>query len=119
MLSQLKQPGTTQHGWRNWGIRPKLVKPWFSVVVYRVPTEDFALDREKQEGIEKIMGENDLAEKGFQIKDIAWLKKDRPLGRSASMGIWLNIPEAAESIINNGCCHIPKPGSQDDGLWPG
>lgn len=42
-------------------------------------------------------------EKGFEIEDIAWLKKkDRPLGRSASMGIWLNTPEAAESIINNG-----------------
>ncbi|EED16645.1 conserved hypothetical protein [Talaromyces stipitatus ATCC 10500] len=49
------------------------------------------------------MEENDLAEKGFEIEDIAWLKKkDRPLGKAASMGIWLNTPEAAESIINNG-----------------
>jgi hypothetical protein len=85
------------------GNETKLVKPRFGVVVHRVPTEDFALDREKQEGIEKIMGKNNLTEKGFQIKDIAWLKKkDRPLGRSASMGIWLNTPEAAELIINNG-----------------
>jgi FtsZ-binding cell division protein ZapB len=85
------------------GNETKLVKPRFGVVVHRVPTEDFALDREKKEGIEKIMEENDLAEKGFEIEDIAWLKKkDRPLGRSASMGIWLNTPEAAESILNNG-----------------
>jgi hypothetical protein len=68
-----------------------------------VPTEDFDLEKEKKEGIEKIMEENDLAEKGFEIEDIAWLKKkDRPLGKSATMGIWLNTPEAAELIINNG-----------------
>lgn len=85
------------------GNETKLVKPRFGIVVHRVPTEDFTLDREKKEGIEKIMEENDLAEKGFEIEDIAWLKKkDRPQGRSASMGIWLNTPEAAESIINNG-----------------
>jgi hypothetical protein len=43
------------------------------------------------------MIENKLEEKGFEIADIAWLrKKDRPLGRSASMGIWFNTPEAAE-----------------------
>ncbi|EED11875.1 hypothetical protein TSTA_110550, partial [Talaromyces stipitatus ATCC 10500] len=55
-----------------------------------------------KEGIEKIMEENDLAEKGFEIKDIVWLKKkDSPLGKSASIGIWLNTPEAAESIISN------------------
>ncbi|EED11754.1 hypothetical protein TSTA_109330 [Talaromyces stipitatus ATCC 10500] len=76
------------------GNETKLVKPQF---------KDFDLDKEKKEGIEKIMEENDLAEKGFEIKDIAWLKKkDSPLGKSASMGIWLNTPEAAESIISNG-----------------
>jgi hypothetical protein len=85
------------------GNETKLVKPRFGIVVHRVPTEDFDLEKEKKEGIEKIMEENDLAERGFEIEDIAWLKKkDRPLGKSASMGIWLNTPEAAESIINNG-----------------
>lgn len=85
------------------GNKTKLVKPWFGIIVHHVPTEDFTLDREKKEGIEKIMEENNLAKKGFEIKDIAWLKKkDRPQGRSAFMGIWLNTPEAAESIINNG-----------------
>lgn len=79
------------------------MKPRFGIVVHRVPIEDFDLEKEKKEGIEKIMEENDLAEKGFEIEDIAWLKKkDRPLGKSVLMGIWLNIPEVAESIINNG-----------------
>ena len=72
-------------------------------MVHRVPTEDFNLDRGKTQGIWKILEENDLMEKGFEIEDIAWLKKkDRPLGRSALMGIWLNTLEAAESIIDNG-----------------
>ncbi|KAF4233525.1 hypothetical protein CNMCM6805_009182 [Aspergillus fumigatiaffinis] len=85
------------------GNETKLVKPRFGVVVHRVPTEDFDLDNEKKHGIQKILEENDLTGKGFEIEDVAWLKKkDRPLGRSASMSIWLNTPEAAESIINNG-----------------
>jgi len=34
------------------------------------------------------MEENELANKGFYIKDIVWLrKKDAPLGASASLGI--------------------------------
>lgn len=81
----------------------KLVKPRFGIVVHRVLTEDFDLDWEKKEGIAKIVEENDLTEKGFEIEDIVWLKKkDRPLGKSASLGIWLNTPKAVESIINNG-----------------
>ncbi|EED11828.1 hypothetical protein TSTA_110080 [Talaromyces stipitatus ATCC 10500] len=58
----------------------KLVKPRF--------------DREKKEGIAKITEENDLAEKGFKIEDIVWLKKkDRPLERLASIGVWFNTLE--------------------------
>jgi hypothetical protein len=53
--------------------------------------------------MKKIMEENDLIAKGFQIEDIAWLKsKDKPLGKSASLGIWLDTAEAAEWVINNG-----------------
>lgn len=49
------------------------------------------------------MEENDLEAKGFQIDDITWLKsKDKSLGRSASLWIWLDSAEAAEWIINNG-----------------
>jgi hypothetical protein len=81
----------------------KLVKPRYGVVVHRVPTEDFDLDGDKKGGIEKIMRENGLAETEYQVEDIAWLKrKDIALGRSASMGIWLNTPEAANSILNDG-----------------
>ncbi|THC87599.1 hypothetical protein EYZ11_012956 [Aspergillus tanneri] len=81
----------------------KVVRPRFGIVVHRVPTEDFDLEGNKRKGIEKIMEENELTGRGFLVEDIAWLKKkDRPLGRSASMGIWLNSPEAAEWIINNG-----------------
>jgi hypothetical protein len=49
------------------------------------------------------MEENDLVAKGYHVDDIAWLEsKDKPLGMSASLGMWLNTPEAAEWIINNG-----------------
>lgn len=81
----------------------KLVKPRFGVVVHRTPTEDFDLEGNKQHGIDKVIEENDLGSKGFQIEDIAWLKKkDHPLRTSASLGIWLNTPEAAEYLIANG-----------------
>ncbi|CEL10493.1 Putative Zinc knuckle domain protein [Aspergillus calidoustus] len=85
------------------GNETKLVKPRFGIVVHRVPTEDFDLEFNKKEGIEKILAENKLDEKGFEIEDIAWLKKkDRPLGQSASLGIWFNTPEAANSVIKDG-----------------
>ncbi|THC88360.1 hypothetical protein EYZ11_012191 [Aspergillus tanneri] len=64
----------------------KVVRPRFGIVVHRVPTEDFDLEGNKRQGIEKIMEENELTGRGFRVEDIAWLKKkDRPLGRSASM----------------------------------
>ncbi|KAI9035009.1 zinc knuckle domain protein [Aspergillus affinis] len=85
------------------GNNTKVVKPRFGIVVHRVPTEDFELEGNKKQGIEKIMSENDLHDKKFRVEDIAWLKKrDTPLGKSASMGVWLDSPEAAEWIINNG-----------------
>ena len=79
------------------------MKPRFGIVVYRVPIEDFNLEENKKQGIEKIMIENDLYEKEFRVEDIAWLKKrDMSMGKSVLMGIWLDSPEAAEWIINNG-----------------
>ncbi|EAL87807.1 uncharacterized protein AFUA_1G00950 [Aspergillus fumigatus Af293] len=66
----------------------KLVRPRFGVVVHRTPTEDFDLEGNKKLGIDKLMEENDLSSKGFQIEDIAWLKKkDHPLGTSASLEV--------------------------------
>jgi len=48
------------------------------------------------------MEENDRAEKGYKIEDITWPKrKDKPLVRSASLGIWFDTAEAAEWTINN------------------
>ncbi|KAI3040862.1 hypothetical protein CBS147352_9731 [Aspergillus niger] len=85
------------------GNNTKVVKPRFGIVVHRVPTEDFELEGNKKQGIEKIMAENDLHDKKFRVEDIAWLKKrDMPLGKSASMGVWLDSPEAVEWIIDNG-----------------
>ena len=57
------------------GSETKLVKPQFGIMVHQVPTEDFNLDRGKTQGIQKILEENDLMEKGFEIEDITWLKK--------------------------------------------
>ena len=81
----------------------ELVKPRFGVVVHRTPTQGISLPGDKTECINKIMEENDFASKGYHIEDIVWLKsKDKPLGRSASLGIWLNTTEAAEWVVYNG-----------------
>jgi hypothetical protein len=85
------------------GNNTKLVKPRFGVVVHRTPTEDFDLENANAEAIEKIMEENDLAGQGYQIEEVAWLKrKDKLLGKFASLGIWFDSPKGAECILNNG-----------------
>jgi uncharacterized protein YjbJ (UPF0337 family) len=43
-----------------------------------VPTAEFELPGNEKEGIGKIMEDNELTAKGFQIEGNAWLKK--PLG---------------------------------------
>ncbi|THC88517.1 hypothetical protein EYZ11_012035 [Aspergillus tanneri] len=81
----------------------KLVKPRFGIVVHRTPTADFDVEGNKTQGIEKVMEENDLAARGYQVEDIAWLRRtDKPQGNWGTMGIWLNTAEAAEWVINNG-----------------
>ena len=81
----------------------KLIKPRFGVVVHRTPTEDFRLPENEAQGIQKIMEENDMASKGYNIQEIAWLKsRGKELGRSASLGVWFDTAEAAEWVINNG-----------------
>jgi hypothetical protein len=81
----------------------KLVRPRFGVVVHRTPTEEFLLPENEREGIAKIMEENELAAKGYQVNEIAWLRrKDKSPSRSSSLGIWFDTPQAAEWIINNG-----------------
>jgi hypothetical protein len=85
------------------GNNTKLVKPRFGVVVHRTPTEDFDLENASAQAIEKIMEENELTERGFQIEELAWLKaRDKPLGKFASLGIWFDSAEGAERILDRG-----------------
>lgn len=73
---------------RELGNETKLVKPRFGVVVHYVPIGGLNLEQDKERTIRKIMEENDLRERGFQIEDIAWLKKrDKMLGAFGSIGI--------------------------------
>jgi hypothetical protein len=79
------------------------VKPRFGVVVHRTPTEDFDLENANARAIKKIIEENDLSGQGFRIEEVAWLKrKDKPLGKFASLRIWFDSTEGAEYILNNG-----------------
>ena len=81
----------------------KLVKARYGVVVHRTPTEYFTLPEKENEGIQAIMEDNDMLANGYKIQEIAWLKsKGKELGRSASLGIWFDTPEAAEQVINQG-----------------
>ena len=121
--TQVSGPGTTKTGYvirfkdlaskeaakqdTEWleelGNGTKLVKPRFGVVVHRMHIEGLQLPEQKKEAIEKSMEENNLAAKGYCVDDVAWLRsKDKPLGVSASLGIWFETPEAAEWTINNG-----------------
>lgn len=66
------------------------MQPRFGIVVHRTPTEGFDLDNMAQR-MDKIMEYNDLATRGYQVEDIAWLKrKVKPLSASASLGIWFD-----------------------------
>jgi hypothetical protein len=49
----------------------KLVKPRFGVVVHRTPTEDFDLENAGARAVQKVIEENDLAEHGFHIEELA------------------------------------------------
>lgn len=81
----------------------KLVKPCFGIVVHHTLTEGFDLDGDKQQAINMVMEENDLATRGYQVEDLAWLKNpNKPLGKWVTLGIWLDTAEAAQWIINNG-----------------
>ena len=65
--------------------------------------EEFNLDGDKHQAIQKIMEENELTKHGHQIEDLAWLKKkDKALGHHATLGIWFDSTEAAQWMISNG-----------------
>lgn len=85
------------------GNETKLVKPRFGVVVHRFPTAGIKLPEQKEQVINKIVEENDWHDKGFAVEDIAWLKQsEKPLGMTASLGIWFDSGEAAEWAVTNG-----------------
>ena len=85
------------------GNNTKLVKPRFGVVVHRTPTEEFDLETGATQAAEKIIEDNDLAEHGFHIDELAWMKsKDKLLGKFASLGIWFDSAEGAEHMLRKG-----------------
>jgi hypothetical protein len=91
-------------GWlQKLGNETRVVKPRFGVVVHRTPTDEVPLLENKEQSIAKITHENELNTRGFQISDLAWLKKkDSPLGTSASLAIWFESAEAAEWATRDG-----------------
>jgi hypothetical protein len=86
------------------GNNTKLMKQRFGVVVHRTPTTQVNFDvNNKKQTIGKLTEENELAARKYRIEDIAWLRdKEKPLGRSASLGILYDSKEAAEWTINDG-----------------
>ncbi|KAJ5839473.1 uncharacterized protein N7525_004661 [Penicillium rubens] len=85
------------------GNNTKLVKLRFGVVVHRTPIDNFNLENVNAQAIEKIIEENELTGRGFQIEEIAWLKKkDKALGKFASLGIWFDTAEGTDFILENG-----------------
>ena len=88
---------------QNLGQETKISKPRFGVVVHRTPTAELPALDVKPANIAKITQENNLADKGIKIEDIAWLKKkDAPLGAHASLGVWFDSVEAAKRILREG-----------------
>ncbi|EXJ75203.1 uncharacterized protein A1O5_01899 [Cladophialophora psammophila CBS 110553] len=55
------------------------------------------------------MEENNLAIKWFHINEIVWMKTpDKPLSMNVSLGIWLDTPDTAEWVVNNGLVFGPR-----------
>jgi hypothetical protein len=78
-----------------------MVEPSSGVVVHRTPTKDS--ENANAHEIEKITAENELAEQGYGIEEVTSLKrKDKMLGKFASLGIWLDSAGGGEYILNNG-----------------
>ncbi|CAG8155241.1 unnamed protein product, partial [Penicillium salamii] len=85
------------------GNNTRLVKPRFSIVMHRTPTNEFDLETGTAQAAEKTVQENDLAEHGFHIEELAWMKaKDKALGKFASLGMWFDSAEGAEHMLRSG-----------------
>lgn len=65
--------------------------------------KDFDLENVNAQAIKKVTEENELTEQGFQIEEVAWLKKkDKALGKFVSLGIWFDSADSAHWMLNNG-----------------
>lgn len=60
-------------------------------MVHRVPTEDFDLDGNKRQGIEKILEENDLGEKRIPDRGYRMAKEERQA--PGKIGIYGDLAE--------------------------
>jgi len=80
----------------------KIDRPRYGIVVHRTPMDQVNLET-KREAISKLLEENEFTSKGFRVTDMAWLRrKDTPLRKHASLGIWFDSPNAVEWAIRNG-----------------
>lgn len=81
----------------------KLARPRFGVVAHRTPTEDFLSPENQRTFIDRIMEENNMAQRGYRVSQVAWLKpRDKPIGKHGSLAIWFDTREAAEWTMDNG-----------------
>ena len=74
----------------------KIDRPRYGIVVHRTPMDQVNLET-KREAISKLLEENEFTSKGFRVTDMAWLRrKDTPLRKHTSLGIWFDSPNAVE-----------------------
>ena len=102
--SEMANTAKTHPEWlQKLGNTSKLVKPRFGVVAHRFPAAGINHDENKQQVIDKILEENDMATKDIKIDDIRCLKPEgKALGVMASPGIWFDTAEAAKWTEMNG-----------------
>ena len=102
--SDMANTAKAHSGWlQKLGNTCKLVKPRFGVVAHRFSTAGMNLEENKQQVIDKIIEENNMATKDFKIDDVRWLKpEDTALGSMASLRIWFDTAGVAKWIEMNG-----------------
>jgi hypothetical protein len=79
-----KETATKSEQWlKELGKGIKLVKPRFGVVVHRTLTNEVLLMEDKEKAIAKIVQENDLTDKGFNIEDCMAQEERLSIGSSS------------------------------------
>ena len=101
---QSAQKAKTHTQWlQGLGNNTKLVKPRYPVVVHRFPTEGIMLPEHEDEFTRRLMEENEMPAKNFKVDGATWLReKSKPLGYSATLGIWFDTEDAAQDAIRHG-----------------